>query len=410
MGSLPSLCHPNILCLDSIPDGAVPNTPRHFITLYTDSNPMVTLIGTRYGSLEAAISTRFTGVIVLDEDMAEDVVIPVNKSVTIDLNGHTLTNVAGPTFDVYGKLIIEDSVGTGVVKSVVKDKPAILSRYGALVTINGGTFTFDAAEDTNGYYVVEVKGSLSMLGGRVVGAKSSSAIAVGYYDSKTVPPGPATFNMSGGEVIHESFIAVKCDSSGVVTLAGGKITASASALQVWNKATVRGNVVLKGSPAVSIGNEGYESTKGTLSVTGGVFEGTDNDIAAISNYGENLSVTVTDGQFTHDIPAEFIAPGFVFVTGADGKKVPVRDNWTFIEGAPTTWGPTKTRTIIWRESVAYTAGGIVLPIIPENSVLISVTAKCGVVGYVSDGKLQLFRGTKEVTGTVEDLTAVFLHC
>ena len=82
---------------------------------------MVTLIGTKYGSLEAAISTRFTGVIVLDEDMAEDVTIPVNKSVTIDLNGHTLTNVAGPTFDVYGKLIIEDSVGTGVVKSVVKD-------------------------------------------------------------------------------------------------------------------------------------------------------------------------------------------------------------------------------------------------------------------------------------------------
>ena len=374
---------------------------------------MVTLNGTRYNTLGDALRSPQSGTVFLDGDMTEDVTV-LGRNRVLDLNGFVLKNVEGPVITVGagGSLTIKDSKGEGNVISVVKDKPAVLVEYGGKLIIEGGTYTFAAPDDPSGFYVLQTFGTISMLDGTVIGAGNASAVTAGYYDSKFVAPGPAVFNMSGGSIIHDSFIAVKCDSSGVVGISGGTIRALKEAVLSWNDTTIRGGDIISTSmQAILVGNEGYESTQGRVSIAGGNITGVGRDISGVEGQDEGTRVTITGGEFTNPLPPEYIPENTSMIQGPDGKYRTASDRWTYPEGDRFAWGLARQRTILHRDIVQYTSGGLGLPIIPENSVLISVSAKGGVTGYhdTSTGKLHLFRGSKEVSGTLEDVTVVFFH-
>lgn len=374
---------------------------------------MVTLNGTKYNTLNDALRSPQPGTIYLDEDMKEDVLV-LKKNRIIDLNGHTLSNVAAPVVQVGAEasVTLKDSVGGGRVVSMVKDKPAVYVEYGGQATVQGGEYTYNVPDDANAYYVFQIEGTLNLIDGTIIGAGGSSAVTVGYYDSKFVPMGPATFNMSGGTVIHDTFIAVKCDSSGIVGISGGTVRAQKEAVLSWNDTTIKGGDITSTTmQAVLVGNEGYESTKGRVSIQGGNITGVGKDISGIEGYAEKTTVTITGGGFANPLPPEYIPAGQSVIIGADGKHTLISDRWVFKEGSRTAWGLAKERTILHRDIVQYVSGGVDIPTIPEDSVLVTVTAKGGVNGYLdhATGKLLLYRGNKEVTGTLEDVTVVFLH-
>ena len=96
-----------------------------------------------------------------------DVVIPEGKTVTLDLNGKTLTNVNGHTILNYGTLIITDTLDGGTVDNVTHARAAVYNEYGGDVTILGGTFRRSAEASTsytnnggNSYYVIANEGDM----------------------------------------------------------------------------------------------------------------------------------------------------------------------------------------------------------------------------------------------------------
>jgi len=120
---------------------------------------------THYGSLHEAVNAATDGdTIKLTADVTLSDTIYVDKTITLDLNGHTLrtglaeiisvgSNVGG-TGIIPGNLTIEDSVGTGRITAeayVIPDVITILPsnsvsvNYGTL-TIEGGTFTGNYSE------------------------------------------------------------------------------------------------------------------------------------------------------------------------------------------------------------------------------------------------------------------------
>ena len=86
-----------------------------------------------------------TGVsaIILSADTPESIVVPNWATVTLDLNGFTLSgNGADHTINNKGNLIIKDSSQnkTGVVRNDVLDRYAVHNDFGGTLTINGGRF------------------------------------------------------------------------------------------------------------------------------------------------------------------------------------------------------------------------------------------------------------------------------
>ncbi len=138
--------------------------------------------------------------VTLDEDVTAKIVVPSGKTVTIDLNGHTITATSKQVaITNEGKLTIK---GEG---KVVADGNYAVLNHGELLTINGGNYSKTDEKATqslisNGWYTNSQNTS---------GAISNMIINNGTFD--------------GG-----SYTALKNDSYGNITINGGTFTSTQS--------------------------------------------------------------------------------------------------------------------------------------------------------------------------------------
>ena len=125
-----------------------------------------------YDTVEAAIKATSDEVtITLQQDLEEDVVIPSEKTVTLDLNGHHITNVSDNTITNKGTLTVKNSGddSNGYVDNVTHQKAAVYNEAGATATLSGGTFkrsqeagkSFDSAYG-NSFYTINNRGNMSI--------------------------------------------------------------------------------------------------------------------------------------------------------------------------------------------------------------------------------------------------------
>ena len=131
---------------------------------------------TKYATLQKAVNAANDNTVKLLENVTEDINIPTGINVTLDLNGHKITNVSGHTITVEkgGKLNISDSVGTGVVDNTSHGKGAIVNS--GEVTLNGGTFKRSAENGTyspygnggNSWYTIANYGTMEINTGVTV--------------------------------------------------------------------------------------------------------------------------------------------------------------------------------------------------------------------------------------------------
>lgn len=80
------------------------------------------------------VETRIT----LQGDVSEDLTIPADKKIVLDLGSFKLTNVSGHTITNNGTLTIE---GTGTVDNITHGRAAVFNDVGGTVVLNGGTYT-----------------------------------------------------------------------------------------------------------------------------------------------------------------------------------------------------------------------------------------------------------------------------
>ena len=292
------------------------------------SDPVAQIGETKYATLQAAINEA-TGnaTVTLLANVTEDVTVPAGKNVTLDLNGHNITNKSGHTITVGndGELNISDSVGTGVVDNTSHGKAAIYNE--GEVTLNGGTFERSAEKGTyspygnggNSWYTIANYGTMEINTGVTV--KNA-----GGYSSMIRNGGDVTadcnLTIKGGNFTG-GVNTVKNDSFGVLTINGGNFSNTAQyVIMNWNKAEITAGTfqTLDTASAVLFTSAygGDANTVGKLTISGGEFKhASDTQEMIVDHYDASNSGTaaVTGGKFDADI-SKYIPTDYV--QSADG--------------------------------------------------------------------------------------------
>lgn len=234
-------------------------------------------------TLQAALDDTSVSTITLGDDITHSVTVPAGRSVTIDLNGHTLTNEAGKhTVVNNGTLTI---TGEGTVDNVSHGRAALLNDGGD-ATIASGTFTRSAEAGTsagsngNSWYVVyNQSGNLTMNGGSVAGTSGFSSCL----------RNDGTMNFNGGTIEQPVMIALK--NEGTLVMDGGVVN-SANGLQNWGNATIKSGEV----NGIVTDLSWDESESGNLEMTGGKVTG---DVIVVKYTGSSStpSLKVSGGAF-----------------------------------------------------------------------------------------------------------------
>ena len=273
-----------------------------------------------FDKLKAAIKAAEAGeTIKLAADITGDVVVPEGVNITIDLNGKKITNSVGHTIMNNGTLTIE---GEGTVDNITHGKAALYNK--GTVTLNGGTFDrtqengrSDSSSGGNSYYTIKNVGNMTINEGvNVLTAKGngelgrfSSLVANGYYNGTTYDNDKGeekpTLTINNG-TFSGGLNTIKNDDRAELTINNGTFKNFYQAtVQNHNIATINGGTYKAASDASSTGKETYgvyncgcgaNIDRGTLTVTGGTFEGADYAIADVSS--QPAVVNISGGSFS----------------------------------------------------------------------------------------------------------------
>ena len=268
-------------------------------------------------AITAAGETETT--IKLAADITGDVVVPEKANITIDLNGKKITNSVGHTIMNNGTLTIE---GEGTVDNITHGKAALYNK--GTVTLNGGTFDrtqengrSDSSSGGNSYYTIKNVGNMTINEGVNVRTANgnnqlgrfSSLVANGYYNGTTYDNDKGeekpTLTINNG-TFSGGLNTIKNDDRAELTINNGTFENFYQAtVQNHNIATIKGGTYKAASDASSTGKETYgvyncgcgaNIDLGTLTVTGGIFEGADHAIADVSS--QPAVVNISGGSFS----------------------------------------------------------------------------------------------------------------
>ena len=331
---------------------------------YTVMGPVAAIDEHNYATLSAAVEAADNKTVTLLKDVTEDLVIPADKTVTLDLNGKKLTNVSSNTITNNGTLTI---TGEGTVDNVTHAKAAVWNNVGGTVIIDGGAYTRSAEastsatnSDNNSYYVIDNYGTLTINKGTFKFSDTnagafSSLIHNGWYDgSKNTSERNAVMTINDGNFTQGTGgkITVKNDDYGELEIKGGVFTQPQSnyyCVYNYNIAKISGGTING-----YVGNEYANATcdKGLLEISnkavinGGIqsrtkasqtssndqnlIKITDNaKVAGAITSADAKYVTVSGGYFTTD-PTPYCGKD------ADGKQfvgIPSTDsNYPFTVG------------------------------------------------------------------------------
>ena len=306
---------------------------------------------TKYETLADAVRLAAKGkTVTLIDDLdisATGLMVAANKTITLDLNGHTLkaANTNTGNIMVFGKLTLCDSTdtaknGTGTGK-VLTDTPYIYNKQDKVLiaAMDGGTFTMESglidtassiADNANdGQFAVSVQNehadaTVIINGGHI----KAGWYAVAGNGTDITYNGNITVN--GGILESVADYAIYHPHTGTTTVNGGVIFGAAGGISLN-----RGKLIV---------NDGTITSKGT-GTTGNWGDGTGNQQAAAINVnakyettaveikggkitaekdailltnGRNGTVAVSGGSFSSEIKPEYCAEGFVPAANADG--------------------------------------------------------------------------------------------
>ncbi len=288
----------------------------------TQTNDVAQIGETKYATLQEAVNAANDNTVKLLENVTEDINIPTGINVTLDLNGHKITNVSGHTITVEkgGKLNISDSVGTGVVDNTSHGKGAIVNS--GEVTLNGGTFKRSAENGTspygnggNSWYTIANYGTMEINTGVTVEN-------AGGYSSMIRNGGEATadcnLTIRGGNFTG-GINTVKNDLFGVLTINGGNFSNTAQyVIMNWNKAEITAGTFQTLDTASAVlftsafgSNANYV---GELTISGGEFKhASDTQEMIVDHYDESNkgNAVVTGGKFDADI-STYVPDGYIY--------------------------------------------------------------------------------------------------
>lgn len=241
----------------------------------------VTFVATA-DELKAAVANG--GTIQLTADIENvDLVIASGVNVTLDLNGHKISNDKSHTIVNNGILNLKN----GSVYNGTHKKAALLN-YGE-ATVEGVTLTraFETSS-TNSWYVIDNnKGTLTLINATVDNDGDDYSSLVRNLEGTMVISGDQGSYTSGK-------IAIKNDDNGILTIYGGTFDGANQSLQNWGYVEIYGGTFIG---TLTTGTWSKDQLKGETKINGGTIEG---KLCLMCNNPENTIdyapvVTVNNG-------------------------------------------------------------------------------------------------------------------
>ena len=363
----------------------------HTVTIDGQTDTVATV---QAGVDKIEASTSQSGTITMDRDdpVTEDGVKISGGNVTLDLNGHSITNG-----DRHGSAITVEGGGLTLQDSS-EDKSGKVEAtggHGSGVYVSGGTANIlggkvEATGETGqGVYVAD-GGTANISGGKVE--------ATGDY-GKGVYVDDGTANISGGKVeaTHELGDGVDVAGSGSkATITGGTVNSNGYGVSVsyGGEATISGTATVTGDViGVDVSTGGEATISGGANISGntiGVYvrdgEATISGTATVT--GKSFGLSVSDGGTAE------IRGGKVEATGEHGEGVSVDNGTVKILGGKVE--ASGNGVYVSNGGTAEIKGGKV-----------EVTGRYGSGVHVLDGTANILGG--EVKATGEDGNGVFME-
>jgi hypothetical protein len=273
---------------------------------------------TEYATLANAVAAaKKDDTITMLGNVTESIVIENGNTITLDLNGYTLTNTDGKhTIENNGTLTINDSSNdkTGTVDNVIHARGALVNHEGAVATLNGGKFyrSLEAGNspDNNGgnsWYTILNQGTMTINDGATVENG-------GCYSANIRTDSELTVN---GGTFKGGINTIKVDENGELTINDGNFSNDkATCIFNWNKTTINGGTFTRPNIAnTSVCNGFWDPTSavGELTITGGIFNG------VVGNYADYPGgiIAISGGTFTTDV-SEYATANRTVMKNSDG--------------------------------------------------------------------------------------------
>ena len=293
------------------------------VSYFNEAEVVAKINDNSYSSVNNALAAAVENdVIMLMKDTVEDVVVPDGKTVTLNLNGHNITNAAADTITNNGILTV---TGTGVVDNITHGKAAVLNNK--TCTLEGGTYQRSAeagnasSNGGNSYYTILNHGEMTIGAGVTVANAGgwSSNISNGWYDSAGKSEADVCKLTIDGATVSGGKYNVKGDELGETVINSGNFVAANSVtLLNWHKMTINGGTFTNDDHA-GVSNGTYGLGVGQLRVTDGVF---DVPVAfnTIADY-PSVDIVVTGGTYNSEsaVDAAYIADTHKIALQEDGK-------------------------------------------------------------------------------------------
>ena len=253
----------------------------------------------------------------LEGNIAGSLTVPQDKSITLDLNGFTLTGGDSHAILNRGTLCIKDSSGNGKIVASKANTSAL--RNAAVCVIEGGTFT-RAAGENNKWHTVENFGTMTFNGGKVIAEDGQSFAIVNGWNYINPGEQKATMTINNIEMI--------AGPNGFKNCAGGTLTMNNGTLHCtgyWGLsndstgvATINGGKIISDS-YIAISNGGAK-----MEINGGTFTGPQGSLY-VQNYAQGTVVMGGSyGNETVEFMRNYCPEGYT-ATLKDGMVVVSKD-------------------------------------------------------------------------------------
>ena len=298
-----------------------------------------------------------TGEVTLDADFNDGITIPAGKTITLNLNGHSLTVTGADAISNKGTLTIK---GSGSVTAESNGYGAIVNYPGATATVDGGDYL------AKGWYTVKNMGDMTInnLTFKNNVDNGASMIDNGFYGNAATDRNQSydantkvSLVINGGTFENQgkSCNTIKNDDMGVLEINGGTFISNSTleenanpVVMNWYRATINdgsftaketviangncsdtydiGELVINGGTFTNNGsnyymfgvNGGATANKGVCTITGGTFDGhVQNEARYTDNSGSYYAFDIRGGTFNNDVK-NGVAEGYsVYKSTAD---------------------------------------------------------------------------------------------
>ncbi len=307
---------------DYCADGYVPVTTKDEDGMYT-VKPATYVAevdnGTQYTTVQAAIDAANGGTVTLLKDVTESVV--VSDSLTLTLDGHTMTNEPGMhTIVVLNTCYIQIN-GNGTIINNSNHCAAIFNN--GTLDIDDISLTRSDDREDNTYYVIENHGMANIYQATVTNEYNcrASLIDNGYANYEST----ATFTTKTGETLHYGYHEGEAMYQPILYIGGGTFKGGRHVINndIHGYASIEAGsfYVTKATEGTYLDKADVINNVGRLRITGGFFINNNSDTSGIvvANIVNQDDVDATPVRHAADPQTSKYSEGIVNISGETGS-------------------------------------------------------------------------------------------